>query len=257
MILRLLLTEYQEDDSLLANINRGDYSALAELAENERQLELWINGFRQVLSDKRLSSHRLAKQLYFPISNSGYHLLSPLFSSSLAHTMYQRITDVRFSELSKEINKAKRENYWRPETRVIYPNTAAQYFGSTKPQITSYLNSVRGGRVWLLPCSAPEWKSITKPPMEHRSIFELGSEFVSLARSTIWQTQRYLLSVQKYENTLEIRQCRQEYIDEIIDILFNYVAGIQNLSELKGWSANEDCELKYAQQLWLDPYRCQ
>ncbi|MCE1787461.1 type I-F CRISPR-associated protein Csy1, partial [Enterobacter hormaechei] len=42
-IAKLLLTEYREGDSLLANINRADYSALAELAKNEQQLELWIN----------------------------------------------------------------------------------------------------------------------------------------------------------------------------------------------------------------------
>ncbi|OCA54163.1 type I-F CRISPR-associated protein Csy1 [Photorhabdus namnaonensis] len=256
-IAKLLLTEYREGDSLLANINRADYSALAALAKNQQQLELWINGFSQILSDKRLSSHRLAKQLYFPVGYNKYHLLGPLFSSSLAHTMHQRITGARFGELSKEISKAKKEESWRPEIIAIYPNTAVQYFGSTKPQITSYLNNMRGGRVYLLPCSAPEWKNMTKPPMKHRSIFDLGCEFVSLVRSTIWQMQRYLLSVQKYENTLEIQQCRQEYVDEIIDILFNYVVVIQNLIEMKGWSANESCELKRAQQLWLDPYRCQ
>ncbi|MCT8346993.1 type I-F CRISPR-associated protein Csy1 [Photorhabdus temperata] len=254
---KLLLTEYQEGDSLLANMSRGDYSVLAELAENEQQLELWISGFQQVLSDKQLSSHRLAKQLYFPVSHDEYHLLSPLFSSSLAHSMRQRIIEARFGELSKEINKAKKEEYWCAETKIIYPNTAIQSFGSTKPQITSYLNNVRGGRVWLLSCSAPNWLSIIKPPMEYRSIFDRRSEFVSLARETIGKMRQYLFVVQDIENNRKIRKLRQEFVDQIIDILFNYVAGIQNLFELKGWSANDDCELKRAQQLWLDPYRCQ
>ncbi|MBS9423701.1 type I-F CRISPR-associated protein Csy1 [Photorhabdus caribbeanensis] len=253
-VAKLLQTEYQED-SLVACLNRGDYSALAELAENEQQLERWVNGFRQALSDETLSSHKLAKQLYFPINNESgeYHLLSPLFSSSLAHAMYQRIAEARFGESSKEINKAKKEERWHPETRVIYPNTAVQNIGGTKPQNISYLNSVRGGRAWLLSCSAPNWQSNIKLPERHRSIFEQRSQFVRLSYRTVRLMRQYLFRAQK--RTEEIRQNRQAYIDEIIDILFNYVASVQDQVEFKGWSAN--CKLKRSQQLWLDPYRCQ
>ncbi|WP_387468179.1 type I-F CRISPR-associated protein Csy1 [Photorhabdus sp. RM323S] len=255
-IAKLLQTEYL-GDSLVASMNRGDYSALAELAESEQQFERWVKGFRQALSDETLSSHKLAKQLYFPISSSEYHLLSPLFSSSLSQAMYQRIAGARFGESYKEINKAKREEYWRPETRVSYPDTAVQNFGGTKPQNISYLNSVSGGRVWLLPCYIPNWQSIPKPPMKHISIFYPRGEFDTLARSTVWEMHRYLLSVQHLESNVKIRRHRQGFVDEIIDILFNYVAGVQNLVRAKGWSADDKCELKRSQQLWLDPYRCQ
>ncbi|TNH41633.1 type I-F CRISPR-associated protein Csy1 [Photorhabdus luminescens] len=253
-IAKLLQTEYQED-SLVECLNRGDYSALAELAENDQQLECWVNGFRQALSDETLSSHKLAKQLYFPINSEcdGYHLLSPLFSSSLAHATHQRIAEARFGESSKEINKAKKEERWHPETRVIYPNTAVQNIGGTKPQNISYLNSVRGGRAWLLSCAAPNWQGNIKLPERHRSIFEQRSQFVLLSYRTVRLMRQYLFRVQK--RTEEVRRNRQAYVDEIIDILFNYVASVQNQVEFKGWSAN--CDLKRSQQLWLDPYRCQ
>ncbi|EQB98872.1 type I-F CRISPR-associated protein Csy1 [Photorhabdus temperata] len=253
-IAKLLQTEYQ-GDSLVASLNRSDYSALVELAEDEQQLERWINGFRQALSDETLSSHKLAKQLYFPVSSSEYHLLSPLFSSSLAHAIYQRIAEVRFGELSKEINKAKREERWHPEARVIYPNTSVQNTGGTKPQNISYLNSIRSGRTWLLSCSAPNWQSSTKLPKRHRSIFEQRSQFTLLSYTTVRLMRQFLFSAQK--RTEETRRSRQAYVEEIIDILFNYVASVQNQVEFKGWSASDDCELKRAQQLWLDPYRCQ
>ncbi|MEQ2015160.1 type I-F CRISPR-associated protein Csy1 [Photorhabdus bodei] len=257
-VAKLLQTEYQED-SLVACLNRGDYSALAELAENEQQLERWVNGFRQALSDETLSSHKLAKQLYFPVNSEcdEYHLLSPLFSSSLADAMHQRIIETRFGELSKEINKARKEESWHPGTRVIYPNTAVQNFGGTKPQNISYLNSVRGGRVWLLPCSIPNWKTISKPPIKHKSIFRLRGEFDSLARNTVWEMKGYLRDVRYCKNNAEIRRRRQEFVDEIIDILFDYVISVQSLVAFKGWSASDDCELKRSQQLWLDPYRCE
>ncbi|KTL60440.1 type I-F CRISPR-associated protein Csy1 [Photorhabdus laumondii subsp. laumondii] len=255
-IAKLLQTEYQ-GDSLVASMHRGDYSALAELAKNEQQFENWVKGFRKALSDDTLSSHKLAKQLYFPVSTGEYHLLSPLFSSSLAHAMYQRIAESRFGESSKEINKAKKEERWHPETRVSYADTAVQNFGGTKPQNISYLNSVSSGRVWLLPCYVPNWQDIPNPPMKHTSIFRSRSEFDTLARSTVWKMQWYLLKVQDLESNVEIRRRRQEYVDEIIDILFNYVAGVQNLVSSKGWSADDKCKLKRSQQLWLDPYRCQ
>ncbi|MCA6219882.1 type I-F CRISPR-associated protein Csy1 [Photorhabdus antumapuensis] len=253
-VAKLLQTEYQ-GDSLVECLNRGDYSALAELVENDQQLERWVNGFRQALSDETLSSHKLAKQLYFPVNGKcdEYHLLSPLFSSSLAHAMHQRIVEARFGESSKEINKAKKEERWHPETRAIYPNTAVQNIGGTKPQNISYLNSVRGGRAWLLSCSAPDWQSNIKLPERYRSIFEQRSQFVRLSYRTVRLMRQYLFRVQK--STEEIRRNRQAYVDEIIDILFNYVASVQNQAEFKGWSAN--CGLKRSQQLWLDPYRCQ
>ncbi|OCQ52111.1 CRISPR-associated protein Csy1 [Photorhabdus australis subsp. thailandensis] len=253
-IAKLLQTEYQED-SLVACLNRGNYSALAELAENEQQLERWVSGFRQALSDETLSSHKLAKQLYFPVNSEcgEYHLLSPLFSSSLAHAMHQRIAEARFGESSKEINKAKKEERWHSEVRVSYPNTAVQNIGGTKPQNISYLNSVRGGRAWLLSCSAPTWQSNIKLPKRRRSIFEQPGQFVRLSYRTVRSMRQYLFRVQKH--TEKIRQNRQVYVDEIIDILFNYVASVQDQVEFKGWSA--DCNLKRSQQLWLDPYRCQ
>ncbi|WP_350304443.1 type I-F CRISPR-associated protein Csy1 [Photorhabdus viridis] len=253
-VAKLLQTEYQKD-SLIECLNRKDYTALAELAEDEQQLERWINGFRQVLSDETLSSHKLAKQLYFPVSPGEYHVLSPLFSSSLANAIHQHIIEARFGESSKDINKAKKEEYWHPEARVIYPNTAIQNIGGTKPQNISYLNSIRGGRTWLLSCSAPNWQSSTKLPKRHGSIFEQRSQFALLSYATVRLMRQFLFSAQKC--TEETRRSRQAYVEEIIDILFNYVASVQNQVELKGWSASDDCELKRAQQLWLDPYRCQ
>lgn len=251
-VAKLLQTEHN-GDSLLACLHRADYSPLAALAENPLQLTQWVEGFKQALVDKQLTSHKLAKQLYFPVGPNQYHLLSPLFSSSLAHAMHQRITDARFGDQPKAISAAYKAKTWHPQTRVKYLKTAMQNIGGTKPQNISYLNSVRGGKVWLLPAGAPQWHSSHKPPTKHTSIFHEYSEFTALARDTTWQMQSYLLSVKHLSNTLEIRASRLAYADEIIDILFNYVAGVQNLKIADGWSNDPDCNLKLSQQIWLDP----
>ncbi|WP_338858945.1 type I-F CRISPR-associated protein Csy1 [Serratia marcescens] len=251
-VAKLLQTEHQ-GDSLLASLQRQDHSALAELAETAQQLELWVSGFSQALINKQPSSHKLAKQIYFPVED-GYHLLSPLFSSSLAQAFHDRLLHVRFSDETKEANQARRAGQWHPQQLTYFPQTAVMNMGGTKPQNISYLNSARGGRVWLLPCTPPEWQSPDKPPYGCQSIFERRGPFSYLVRGMVAQLRHFLLGVQERDNTVEIRRRRQASIDQIIGMLFNVAADIQR-EEWCGWSRNEGCELKLAQQLWLDPYR--
>ncbi|MEE3661169.1 type I-F CRISPR-associated protein Csy1 [Brenneria sp. g21c3] len=255
-VAKLLQTEYQ-GDSLAAALQRDDASAFAALTDDPQQLAQWVAGFKQALTDKQPSSHKLAKQIYFPLSdapdNSQYHLISPLYSSSLAHALYQRITAARFSDEAKAIRQARKEQRRLDGIEVFYPNLAAQNMGGTKPQNISFLNSGRRGKSYLLPCAAPVWESIAKPPLRHKSIFRPRGEFEYLARPAVRLMRQFLLSVKPVGNTMEIRQQRGAYLDSIIDSLFNYAAAIQSLAA--GWSYDDDCQLKRSQQLWLDPYR--
>ncbi|TCQ93480.1 MULTISPECIES: type I-F CRISPR-associated protein Csy1 [Rahnella] len=251
-VAKLLQTE-QEGDSLLASLKRGDFSALAALAENEMQAEQWVSGFMQALSDKTLSTHQLAKQLYFPVSDAGeYHLLSPLYSSSLAHDLYQRISHARYSEASVAARKARREGHWHSEAVQYFPDLAVQNMGGTKPQNISYLNSARGGKNHLLRCAPPQWQQSLKPPVSHKTFLTAVSPKVTRVVSDL---RRYLHTVYERDNTMEIRQQRAEYVDELIGMIFSYAAEIQSLTVLQGWSQQEDCVLKAAHQLWLDPLR--
>lgn len=253
-VAKFLQTEC-DGDSLVASLQRGDYSALKMFAESEEQLALWIEGFQQALSNKSPSSHKLAKQIYFPTGNGQYHLISPLFPSSLAHALHERIVAARFSDETKAANQARKEGLWHEVPLVYYPNTAVMNIGGTKPQNISYLNSVRGGRVWLLPCSPPQFKHIEKRPIHLKNIFQRHGSFHFLMQNNSYQLKQYLLSVQDVANTVDIRNRRKELVDDIIVQLFAVVEGIQR-EEWQGWTAHEECELKRAQQLWLDPYRC-
>lgn len=253
-IAKLLQTDV-DGDSLLACLQRGDASPLAELAENEAQLKQWMAGFANALGTRQPSSHKLAKQIYFP-AGEGYHLLSPLFSSSLAHALHQKIVALRFGEQNKAIWQARRDKRWHPSPLVMFPNTAVMNFGGTKPQNISALNSARGGRVWLLPCAAPQWEAQDKPPLGSKTVFGPGP----FERNTVSNRRRLadLLIKCDKTNNVHIRRARERYVDEIIDVLFSLAADIQR-EVWQGWTQDqkEKCMLKPHQQLWLDPWRVQ
>ncbi|RRO06960.1 type I-F CRISPR-associated protein Csy1 [Pectobacterium aquaticum] len=246
----LLQTEH-EGDSLVAALQRGDHRALEALAESPEQLAQWLAGFQQVFTDRQPSSHKLAKQIYFPTENGEYHLLSPLYSSSLAQALHQRINAVRFGDEAKAISQAQKANQWHDQLDIRYPNLAVQNRGGSNKQNISSLNVTRNGRSYLLSSAPPQWNNIEKPPQQHESIFRSKGE-VNYHTSDIVESMRsFLLSVKEKQNNRDIRQQRLRYLDQLIDQLFFYVASVQNLPA--GWSA--ESELKRAQQLWLDPCR--
>ncbi|WP_226067439.1 type I-F CRISPR-associated protein Csy1 [Dickeya zeae] len=250
-VAKLLQTEHQ-GDSLVAALQRGDHRALEALAESPQQLTQWLAGFGQVLSDKQPSSHKLAKQIYFPVGDGEYHLLSPLYSSSLSQALDQRLNAVRFGEQAKAIREARRQKRWHDEVDVSYPGIAVQNMGGTKPQNISALNSARGGRSYLFNCAAPVWQGVSKPPQKHKSVFRERGEIDYYTRFTRTRMQQFLLSVKDSENNRDIRRQRLNYLDQLIEQLFFYVISVQKLRPA-GWSL--DSQLKRSQQLWLDPCR--
>ncbi|WP_035344067.1 MULTISPECIES: type I-F CRISPR-associated protein Csy1 [Dickeya] len=251
-VAKLLQTEHQ-GDSLVAALQRGDHRALEALAESPQQLAQWLAGFGQVLSDKQPSSHKLAKQIYFPVGDGEYHLLSPLYSSSLSQALDQRLNPARFGEQAKAIREARRQKRWHDEVDVSYPGIAVQNMGGTKPQNISALNSARSGRSYLLNCAPPQWRSQIKLPLEHDTIFRHNGEVDALTYVDRRDMRQFLLSVKEVENNRDIRNQRRRYLDQLIDTLFGYVATVQNLRPA-GWS--KDSRLNLPLQLWLDPFRC-
>ncbi len=246
-----LLQTRVEGDSLLSCLKRGERSPLAAFTDDAEQLNEWITGFSRALTPGEPASHKLAKQNYFPVGE-GYHLLSPLFATSLVQAYHQKMLAFRFGDDINAIRKARREKTWHPQPLVLFPDSAEMHFGGTKPQNISYLNSVRGGRVWLLSAQPPQWKRADKPPVNLRSVFTAGGQFDRRANAAV-QRLISLLTRSKDYNNRHIRESRDKYIDELIDLLFVVVSELQR-EEWQGWTLR--CPtLKTHQQLWLDPWR--
>ena len=122
-VAKLLQTRVEGGDSLLASLKRGDCAALAAFTDDESQLRDWIAGFSRALTPGETASHKLAKQGYFPVGEN-YHLLSPLFATSLVHAMHQKMIACRFGEEVKAIWKARREKTWHPTPLTLFPESA-------------------------------------------------------------------------------------------------------------------------------------
>lgn len=250
-VAKLLQTRVNGGDSLLASLKRGDHAALATFTDDANQLSEWIAGFSRALTSGEPASHKLAKQGYFP-AGENYHLLSPLFATSLVHAMHQKMIAFRFGDDVKAIWKARREKTWHPIPLTLFPDSAEIHFGGTKPQNISYLNSVRGGRSWLLSCQPPQWKKTEKPPTTLHSIFTSGGQFDRRANSTVQLLVSLLTRTGDYTN-VRIREARDEYIDALIDLLFVVASELQR-DTWQNWTLS--CErLVSHQQLWLDPWR--
>ncbi|MGB0467050.1 MAG: type I-F CRISPR-associated protein Csy1 [Pontibacterium sp.] len=236
---------------LIDFVDENDLSVLREFSNSESEVQAWYDDLKKIHVKRPLSSHKLAKQLYFPVGEGEYHVLSPLYASSLYQAIHTRISDSRFSNSAKAARKAKREKHYSTHITTDYLNVAVQTFGGTKPQNISLLNSGRGGKAHLFSCQPPAWQSSKKPPSSHRNGF--WREYERRSWRVVRSLKAYLESVSQRTSTLARRDKRAEYIEELISLLLQYAAEIQSLSDHIGWS--EHSKLSQAEQLWLDPYR--
>lgn len=244
------------NESLITQLQNNEASALNAFTQNSELLQNWLNGFKLALADEKLSSHTLSKQLYFPIKNNtdevtpNYHLLCPLFSSSLAHKLHKKVTETRFGE-SKDIRDARRANKFDERIEASFPNTAVQNFGGSKPQNISQLNSERYGQNFLLNAAPPSFKSQTKPPLNSTSLF--SRSFTYSVSSYLREFKTFLTNLKPEENNFKMRYKRDHhFILPIVDQLMYHATNIQVMAA--GWATEPECKLKHAHALWLDVY---
>jgi len=247
-----LLQLKEDGTTLIECVHQADSSPLEPFSQLPGQLNQWMSGFHQVLVGQEvLSSHKLTKQLYFPLSDGSYHLLAPLHASSLTQAIYEKVASSRFTDEAKAARTARQKKQQNDAIIIDYPHTALQRFGGTKPQNISQLNSGRGGKSYLFSCAPPFWRTQSRPPLNIKNIIE--SSYSYRVRKETQELKHYLLAQAGKETTVEIRRVRAKQVDHLIDELIQLTAEIQSLPS--GWSQFEECHLPRHQQLWLDPGR--
>lgn len=244
-----------ERRSLLQLAEERSPALSAALTEDAELAETWMAAFAALTEPNGgVASHKLAKQLYWPLENGDYHLLAPLFPTSLVHQMWAGIRQDRYSDPAKAAREAKKEN--RPHVHGYreYPELAIQNFGGTKPQNISQLNSERYGENWLLRSAPPNWQSDPiSPPLHIENVFTRRFAHRTMVRQRTRALREFLKSVEKAGSNLRIRNTRAELVADIRDELFQFAAEIQALEP--GWSALPACQLHAEEKCWLDPGR--
>lgn len=241
--------------SLLTLVLEKSVALQHALSENDVEAKAWIVQFASIVDAPNTpSSHKHAKQLYWPVGEDDYHVLAPLYPTSLVHHVWQEINNAYFSDQAKEAREAHKSD--KPHTHGYsrYPGIVVQNFGGTKPQNISQLNSERGGKSYLLSSVPPKWTPQFNLPLKKESIFDgwfpSRPEVKHLTKSL-----REFLDRVQVQNNIFIRDTRKEFVSRIIDELLATAAELRDREEV--WTELASCKLNEAQQLWLNPYRCQ
>jgi len=247
-----------EGRTLLNWMQLGDEALREALHPDPAIAAEWMAAFGGLVrTDLQPSSHGLAKQVYWlvehdPSADDGYHLLQPLFSSSLAHAVHADINDARFGETNKALRKAKRENQLAEGVYRDYRDLVVRKLGGTKPQNISQLNSERGGVNYLLDSTPPRWRQSQSIQLQKvNSVFDRLIQFDG-TRKLVKVLAKFLR--QNPDPNMVTRNTR-EAIEQAIGLqLITFMHTVRSQVE-PGWSRDADCALPLCQQFWLDGER--
>lgn len=255
-----LLKENIGGKRLLDWLREGDADLASALDDDPATAARLMNSFTQVLQpDGNLISHTLAKQIYWlkgeePSDNGQYHLLQPMFSSSLEHAVHESIRGAREAAFAARGTRKQKPSFADHST---YPGLVARTIGGSNAQNVSPQNKVRGGVNYLLPSlPPPAWK-----PAAGASLLALDSVFDE-SRGAFYryggvpELLRALASFLKTnpDPTMETRNHREIMEQAIGQELAMFGAAIRG-SYTAGWTRDEACRLPLCERLWLDPDR--
>lgn len=247
-----------EDKTLLELFQRKDPDALRAVhADPEKAHEIGA-AFVNVTESRTqgIASSVGAKQIYWfegddPKNDEDYCLLAPLYPSHLSHAMHAKIQAHRFSDEAKAAREARSKKRVYEGEAFDYPNLARLNIGGANPQGVSYLINLQRGVNYLLPSLPPVFTArAVRPVWGRRSIFELFERRGSTQR-TYAAFRKFLASDPPANQETRVRVAR--FVEELIDDLVGYVRAFQELEE--PWTADERCQLRIEEQLWLNPMR--
>lgn len=249
-------------------ISSKRFEFFQNFSESEDEIENWNNVFSGLIRSAQIKSAHLAKQIYFPLkvedepgwNPSSYHLVVPLFSSSLAEEIHNKVSELKYGKNNKAIRdcitKGSNEtSSYHPDEYYILPDMAEYHFGGDYPRNVSMLNANRSGNTYLFSSQPPIWKSQIKPPLHHKSWFDRGVPFNSI-KGDVENLKNFFLRFDKTGQSTK-DPIKQRWLirwgRSVLSTVMYYAESIQNLPA--GWSSDLDIKLKPEQQYFLDPYK--
>ena len=198
-------------------------------------------------TDTSVKTDHLVKQVYFPIEQAEYHLLSVLTPSGLITRLKQSIDTIRFSEETKQAKELRRKNEHHEIGYADIFGLTITAYGGTQPQNVSVLNSQNAGRAYLL--------SSCPPMLEKRAIRLPKTDFFAqcLYRKNYQESFIQLHKFMQLDlNNDDIRTAIRNIIQFVIDQILVLASKTREYS-VEGWS-NQDyyASLPKLQRIWLD-----
>lgn len=241
---RLLDWIFEDDDDLL--------SALDENPEIARKL---MDSFKKVFhKEEKFTSHPLAKQVYWlhgsdPTEDEHFHLLQPMFSSSLEHLVHHEIRSAREATFAARGTKKQRPSF---ADHSNYSGLVARVIGGSNAQNVSPQNKARGGVNYLLaslppPAWTPRGTNLLAQDSALQSLVWFGA-----VRELINQLASFLRD--NPDPVMETREYRDALARAIADEMAMFGATLRAQYE-PGWSRDEACRLPDCEKLWLDAER--
>ncbi|MBC3810921.1 type I-F CRISPR-associated protein Csy1 [Undibacterium aquatile] len=225
---------------------------LNKFTKNENLMDLWSSRFSELITNKRKHSFFLSKQVYFPVADRQYHLLLPLTSSSLVHTLHLDKKNVE--DLQKSARLQKRLKKYSATIACVYPGRAYLHVTGSNHSNASSLNGQRGGRIALFPSMPPQWRTRLISYVSKTSLFDKTLAYE--LKDEINELKNYLLLIKNKSLSISEPQRNAAVINKLRDIsgqLFNYLEKISANEGSHGWTVNS--KLPIEEQLAFEPWR--
>jgi CRISPR-associated protein Csy1 len=238
----LLVTEMEDSRTCLEHLQAGEsdvYREIGEFGVTPEQVNEALDSIAVIEPCK--TSGRL-RQVYFPVGQGKYHLLTVVPASSLLETMKKVINDME-KNWSNTKDK-KKDTYGKPAAHLS--DLTMIGFGGTKPQNISALNMKAGGKSFLLPSLPPviRQSNIRLPEQDFFRECVPYSTFSDIIRSL-----HKLFIIDR--NNLRIRKAINNCLENAADCCISTAELIRIVPS--GWSQDEKYErLPMPQKIWLD-----
>lgn len=246
-VYKFLSLEMSDQRSLLVHIEQESELARQLLDIPSCEYQALRDGFLKMVDNEQASvSSSKIKQVYFPIADGDYHLLSLLTHSGHLFELRKRLDALRFGDAVKEARECKKTNHFHPAGYQEIFGLTTIGFGGTKPQNISVLNNQNAGKAHLLASIPPE--------LTPRDIRLPRTDFFKESFNA-WQAKEVLESLHRLfltdYNNINLRDgrdyCIQQYVDLVIEKMW------QVRLFLEEYSGELSSALPLEQQIWLYP----
>ncbi|TOH45055.1 type I-F CRISPR-associated protein Csy1 [Vibrio parahaemolyticus] len=246
-VYKFLSLEMADRRSLLTHIEQGSELAQGLLTQPNTDYQTLREGFLKMIdTDQEAISSSKVKQVYFPVAEGEYHLLSLLTHSGHLFELRQRLDALRFGEEVKQPRECRKNGQFYPDGYQEIFGLTTIGFGGTKPQNISVLNNKNAGKAHLLASTPPELKP--------RNLRLPTTDFFKES-FTAWQAKETLEALHRLfktdYNNINIRDGRDYRIQEYVDLVIHKMWQVRLF--LADYQGDLSSDLKPEQKFWLYP----